>query len=151
MSNQNGFFTNTQNWQCWHERFQWALNLEPLQWQIQDFTEGGTPTPKSAYYFSFFFAENCMKMKELGPPGSRPARPPLGSVNALLSQFDIYLTELTCHGLIRGSLKCLLFMHYLILGLWWFSYNLQSMTIWILNSQTCLQTNAKSYNLYNFV
>ena len=29
---------------------------------------GGAPTPKSAIIFQFF-AENCMKMKEFGPPG----------------------------------------------------------------------------------
>ena len=39
---------------------------------------GGAPTPKSAIIFQFF-AENCMKMKEFGPPrgGARPWRPPL--------------------------------------------------------------------------
>ena len=38
---------------------------------------GGAPTPKSAIIFQFF-AENCMKMKEFGPPGggARPWRPP---------------------------------------------------------------------------
>ena len=39
---------------------------------------GGAPTPKNAIIFQFF-AENCMKMKEFGPPGggARPWRPPL--------------------------------------------------------------------------
>ena len=48
------------------------------QWRIQDFPQGGAPTPKSAIIFQFF-AENCMKMKEFGPPGggARPWRPPL--------------------------------------------------------------------------
>ena len=41
------------------------------------FSPGGAPTPKSAIIFQFF-AENCMKMKEFGPPGGgRPWRPPL--------------------------------------------------------------------------
>ena len=42
------------------------------------FSPGGAPTPKSAIIFQFF-AENCMKMKEFGPPGggARPWRPPL--------------------------------------------------------------------------
>ena len=42
------------------------------------FPGGGPPTPKSAIIFQFF-AENCMKMKEFGPPGwgARPWRPPL--------------------------------------------------------------------------
>ena len=42
------------------------LNRE--QWRIQDFPQGGAPTPKSAIIFQIF-AENCMKMKEFGPPG----------------------------------------------------------------------------------
>ena len=39
---------------------------------------GGAPTPKSAIIFQFF-AENCMKMKEFGPPGGGRASlaPPL--------------------------------------------------------------------------
>ena len=49
-----------------------------VQGRIQDFSQGGAPTPKSAIIFQFF-AENCMKMKEFGPPGggARPWRPPL--------------------------------------------------------------------------
>ena len=49
-----------------------------MQWRIQDFPQGGAPTPKSAIIFQFF-AKNCMKMKEFGPPGggARPWRPPL--------------------------------------------------------------------------
>ena len=42
---------------------------------------GGAPTPKSAIIFQFF-AENCMKMKEFGPPGgARVPGAPLGSAN----------------------------------------------------------------------
>ena len=53
-----------------------------MQWQIQDFPEEGAPTPKSGIIFHFFFAENCMKMKEFGPPGGRaylapPLDPPM--------------------------------------------------------------------------
>ena len=41
------------------------------------FSPGGVPTPKSAIIFQFF-AENCMKMKEFGPPGGvHPWHPPL--------------------------------------------------------------------------
>ena len=42
------------------------------------FPRGGAPTPKSAIIFQFF-AENCMKMKEFGPPGGArvPGAPPL--------------------------------------------------------------------------
>ena len=32
------------------------------------FSPGGAPTPKSAIIFQFSL-ENCMKMKEFGPPG----------------------------------------------------------------------------------
>ena len=41
------------------------------------FSPGGAPTPKIAIIFHIF-AENCMKMKEFGPPGggARPWRPP---------------------------------------------------------------------------
>ena len=43
---------------------------------------GGAPTPKSAIIFQFF-AENCMKMKEFGPPGgARVPGAPRGSANA---------------------------------------------------------------------
>ena len=46
-----------------------------MQWRIQDFPQGGASTPKIAIIFQIF-AENCMKMKEFGPPGARPWRPP---------------------------------------------------------------------------
>ena len=51
---------------------------EYIQWRIQDFPQGGAPTPKSAIIFQFF-PENCMKMKEFRAPGggARPWRPPL--------------------------------------------------------------------------
>ena len=47
------------------------------QWRIQDFPQGGAPTPKSPIIFQFF-AKNCMKMKEFGPPGGAhiPGAPP---------------------------------------------------------------------------
>ena len=48
------------------------------QWRMQDFPQGGAPTPKIAIIFQIF-AKNCMKMKEFGPPGgggARPWRPP---------------------------------------------------------------------------
>ena len=46
------------------------------------FSPGGAPTPKSASIFQFF-AKNCMKMKEFGPPGGgRVPGAPLGSANA---------------------------------------------------------------------
>ena len=49
----------------------------PFQWRIQDFPQGGGPTPKIAIIFHIF-TENCMKMKEFGPQGgARPWLPPL--------------------------------------------------------------------------
>ena len=54
-----------------------------MQWRIQDFPQGGAPTPKIAIIFQIF-AKNCMKMKEFGPPGgARPWRPPLRSANEM--------------------------------------------------------------------
>ena len=47
------------------------------------FFRGGVPTPKSAIFK--FFAKNCLKMKEFGPPGGRVPGAPLGSANALYS------------------------------------------------------------------
>ena len=45
------------------------------------FSPGGAPTPKIAIIFHIF-AENCMKMKEFGPPGgARVPGAPLGSAN----------------------------------------------------------------------
>ena len=38
-----------------------------MQWRIQDFPQGGAPTPKIAIIFQIF-AENCMKMKEMFCP-----------------------------------------------------------------------------------
>ena len=67
-----------------------------LQWRIQDFPQGGAPTPKIAIIFHIF-AENCMKMKEFGSPGggARPWCPPLDppmscnmKINAVL--FSVY-------------------------------------------------------------
>ena len=46
------------------------------------FSPGDVPTSKIAIIFQIF-AENCMKMKEFGPPGGRASlAPPLGSANA---------------------------------------------------------------------
>ena len=39
-----------------------------IQRRIQGFPHGGARTPKIAIIFQIF-AENCMKMKEFGPPG----------------------------------------------------------------------------------
>ena len=49
------------------------------QWQIQDFPEGEVPIPKAGlltYYFANCFAENCIKMKEIGPKGVTSLVPP---------------------------------------------------------------------------
>ena len=59
---------------------------EPIQWQIQDFSEGRRQLAKVGM-LTYYFAENCMKMKEFGPPGSGgaslapPLDPPLQSIN----------------------------------------------------------------------
>ena len=81
------------------------------------FSPGGAPTPKSAIIFQFF-AENCMKMKEFGPPGgTRVPGAPLGSANGhctlhftgilcsscLLPPSPIQNTTRSMHLLSRGS------------------------------------------------
>ena len=65
-----------------------VLHFEILiiyQWRIQDFPQGGAPIPKLGL-FCQFFAENCMKMKEFGPPGGArvPGAPPLRSANVYI-------------------------------------------------------------------
>ena len=51
-------------------------NWMQYQWRIQDFPEGARQLPKLLLFFNFF-TENCMKMKEFGPPGGVLAPPPL--------------------------------------------------------------------------
>ena len=61
-----------------------------MQWRIQDFPDGeGQAREMCAnILFDNIFAENCMKMKEIGPRG--------GSVSNLI--FSIYLSDqLLCH------------------------------------------------------
>ena len=46
--------------------------IEAAQWQIQDFPEGGTNSKRvcaNLLFCNFFFAENCMKWKNLDPEG----------------------------------------------------------------------------------
>ena len=50
------------------------------------FPRGVRQLPKVLLFFNFF-AENCMKMKEFGPPGgARVPGAPLGSANAYCMQ-----------------------------------------------------------------
>ena len=51
-----------------YDVLEFAIQAHPIQWRIQDFPQGGVPTPKIAIIFQIF-TENCMKMKEFGPPG----------------------------------------------------------------------------------
>ena len=46
------------------------------QWRIQDFPQRGAPTPEITIIFQIF-AENCMKMKDFGPPGGHASLAPL--------------------------------------------------------------------------
>ena len=58
------------------------------QWRIQDFLEGGAPTPEGEegcvnLLFCKIFAKNCMKMKEFRPRRKgRGLGAPLGSATA---------------------------------------------------------------------
>ena len=64
-----------------------------MQWRIQDFPEGGGPTPKSVIIF-IFFAENCMKMKEFGPQGG--ARVPGAPLDPTMQWFQtVVVTDIT--------------------------------------------------------
>ena len=58
------------------------------QWRIQDFPQGGVPTPNIAIIFRIF-AENCMKMKEFGPQGGCASLvPPLRSPSDLQQRIE---------------------------------------------------------------
>ena len=60
----------------------YSLNAYPVG--IQDFPEGVHQLPKVLLFLKFF-AKNCMKMKEFGPPGGHMSLvPPLESTNATL-------------------------------------------------------------------
>ena len=66
------------------------------------FSPGGAPTPKIAIIFHIF-AENCMKMKEFGPPGGArvPGAPPwirqctTSKVCKISLSFRISLSDMT--------------------------------------------------------
>ena len=58
-----------------------SYNVFTLPVADPEFSPGGAPTPKSAIIFQNF-AENCIKMKEFGPPGGERPWHPLGSANA---------------------------------------------------------------------
>ena len=91
----------TEMWQTWPRKC-WNSQLlqSCLQWRIQDFPQGGAPTPKIAIIFHIF-AENCMKMKEFGPQGGRASlAPPLGSANGLFWSCIFWLQV----GLYTGAL-----------------------------------------------
>ena len=69
------------------------------QWRIQDFPQGGAPTPKIATIFQFF-AENCMKMKEFGPPGGGarvPGAPPWIRQCFMLKSSKFTVCFVACH------------------------------------------------------
>ena len=81
------------------------LHVILIQWLIQDFLQGGAPTPRLGL-FCKFFAENCMKMKEFGPRGARvngaPLDPPMSSS---LVWDDIGDNICHPHGLTGGGVK----------------------------------------------
>ena len=70
-----------------------ACSHSPLLLAVADpgFSPGGAPTPKTAIIFQFF-AENCMKMKEFGPPGGArvPGAPPW------IRQWLVWFTRSLC-------------------------------------------------------
>ena len=76
------------------------------------FSPGGVPTPKIAIIFHIF-AENCMKMKEFGPPGgARVPGAPLGSANVYST---VYICEMHCWNIsanIEHTLDFALYIQY---------------------------------------
>ena len=54
-----------------------------LQWRIQDFPQGGAPTPKSAIIFQFFSQKLRENERIWTPRGARVPGAPLRSANAL--------------------------------------------------------------------
>ena len=74
-----------------------------MQWRIQDFPEEGAPTPQGGRQHMILpiFPENCMKLKEFGPPGggARPkfyyVDPPLQWINYLTKYLEIDSSNLT--------------------------------------------------------
>ena len=74
------------------------------------FSPGGAPTPKIAIIFHIF-AENCMKMKEFGPPGggARPWRPPWIRQYSMLEFFRRHRRNDRFHWVNRGRMRRHLF------------------------------------------
>ena len=80
------------------------------------FFRGGCANSQKCYYFSsFFFAENCMKMKEFGPPGRRASLvpPPLDPPMEIMASYDLkfnncdLILQQSCHasGKSRGRMN----------------------------------------------
>ena len=69
------------------------VSSTPLSVADPGFSPGVAPTPKIAIIFHIF-AENCMKMKEFGPPGgARVPGAPLGSANDYCSIIQDFMTR----------------------------------------------------------
>ena len=73
----------------WFMRTDWAVidgdfvkALIPLQWRIQDFPEGGAPTPKSANIFQFF-SRKLHANERIWTSGGHVPGAPLESANAV--------------------------------------------------------------------
>ena len=67
-----------------------------FQWRIQDFPEcGANPRGEnSRLSFDKHFAQNCMKIKELGPIGDVGSLCPLGSANSNVRKHFLSIWEL---------------------------------------------------------
>ena len=64
-----------------------------IQWRIQDFPKKGANSQSGCANLLFckFFAENCMKMKEIGPQGGGGARVHAPSLDpSVLSVVDLH-------------------------------------------------------------
>ena len=76
-----------------------AIIASNEQWRIQNFPEGDAPTPK-ILLFCKYFAENCMKMKEFGPPGTgAPGTPMMSHVDDWTAEWAIIASNESCEWL----------------------------------------------------
>ena len=89
-------------------RENWIARVHPyyLQWQIQDFPQGGAPTPKSAIIFQFCSRKLHEKERIWTPKGARVPGAPLRSANESLGCLLVQ-KKATCFFQVLQSGVCL--------------------------------------------
>ena len=84
---------------CLEKQHHDQLEVNANQWRIQDFPEGGAPTPKNAIIFQFFYRKLHENERIWTPGGARVPGAPLGSANA---NFHFTNGSFTLHGKSNG-------------------------------------------------